>query len=36
MDLLIAAHATGLHATAVTNNKHEFDRVPTLRVENWV
>ena len=35
-DLLIAAHASGAHATLVTNNEREFGRVPGLRVENWL
>ena len=35
-DLLLAAHARSLGATLVTNNRSEFDRVPELRVENWV
>jgi len=36
MDLLIAAHALSLDIPLVTNNVGEFDRVPGLRVENWV
>ena len=36
MDLLIAAHASSLNATLVTNNIHEFERVKELRIENWV
>ena len=35
-DLLLAAHARSLGAMLVTNNRSEFDRVPELRVENWV
>ena len=35
-DLLLAAHARSLDAMLVTNNRSEFDRVPELRVENWV
>ncbi len=35
-DLLIAAHASGVGATLVTNNEREFARVPGLRVENWL
>ena len=35
-DLLLAAHARSLDAALVTNNRSEFDRVPELRVENWV
>ena len=34
--LLLAAHARSLGATLVTNNRSEFDRVPELRVENWM
>jgi tRNA(fMet)-specific endonuclease VapC len=36
MDLLIASHASFLDAVLVTNNAREFDRVPELRVENWL
>lgn len=36
LDLLIAAHARSLGLTLVTNNRREFDRVPGLKVENWV
>lgn len=35
-DLWIAAHALSLGLTLVTNNGREFDRVPGIRVENWV
>lgn len=35
-DMLIAAHARSLDLTLVTNNGREFDRIPGLRVENWV
>jgi tRNA(fMet)-specific endonuclease VapC len=35
MDLLIAAHALSLGVPLVTNNLHEFRRVPGLRLENW-
>ena len=35
-DLWIAAHARAEGWTLVTNNAREFDRVPDLRVENWV
>ena len=34
-DLLIAAHARHIGATLVTNNEHEFRRVPALQVQNW-
>lgn len=35
MDVLIAAHALSLDATLVTNNTHEFERIPNLKLENW-
>jgi tRNA(fMet)-specific endonuclease VapC len=35
-DLLIAAHALHLGAILVTNNLREFERIPDLRLENWV
>ncbi len=35
LDTLIAAHALSLDLTLVTNNVHEFERVPDLKVENW-
>ena len=35
-DLWIAAHALALGCTLVTNNTREFERVPGLRLENWV
>ncbi|HEY0796770.1 MAG TPA: type II toxin-antitoxin system VapC family toxin [Acidisarcina sp.] len=35
-DLFIAAHARCLGLVLVTNNTREFERVPGLRVENWV
>jgi tRNA(fMet)-specific endonuclease VapC len=36
MDLLIAAHALSLGVRLITNNAREFQRVPGLRIENWV
>ncbi|MGC8490787.1 MAG: PIN domain-containing protein [Syntrophobacteraceae bacterium] len=36
MDLLIAAHARRLSVTLVTNNMKEFERVPDLKLENWL
>jgi tRNA(fMet)-specific endonuclease VapC len=36
LDLLIGAHARSLGLTLVTNNRREFDRIPGLKVENWV
>ena len=35
-DLWIAAHAKAAGLTVVTNNEHEFRRVPGLKVQNWV
>ena len=34
-DLWIAAHALDLGRTLVTNNLREFQRIPTLKLENW-
>ena len=36
MDFLIASHAAFLKAVLVTENTREFDRVPDLKVENWL
>ena len=36
MDLLIASHASFLNAVLVTNDTREFDRVPDLKIENWL
>ena len=35
-DLWLAAHARAEGWILVTNNTREFERVPSLRVENWV
>jgi len=35
-DMLIGAHARSAGLIIVTNNLREFERVPGLRVENWV
>jgi tRNA(fMet)-specific endonuclease VapC len=35
-DMLIAAHARAIGAVCVTDNVAEFDRVPGLKVENWL
>lgn len=35
-DLWIAAHAKTDGLTLVTNNEREFQRVPGLRIQNWV
>jgi len=34
--LLIAAHALAADLTLVTANTREFERVPSLRIENWL
>ncbi len=34
-DQLIAGHARSRGLILVTNKRHEFDRVPGLRVEDW-
>lgn len=36
LDMLIAGHALALGVILVTNNRREFERVPDLRLENWV
>ena len=35
-DQMIAGHARSMGLIVVTNNRREFDRVPGLRVEDWV
>ncbi len=35
-DLFIAAHARSRSLTLVTHNLREFERVPELRVEDWL
>ena len=35
-DLWIAAHARFLDLTLVTDNVNKFERVPGLKVENWL
>ncbi len=35
-DFMIAGHARSLGLILVTNNLREFERVPGLRVEDWV
>jgi len=35
-DMMIAGHARSLGLVLVTNNVKEFERVPGLRLENWV
>lgn len=36
LDMLIAAHATSLGISLITNNVKEFERVEGLDLENWV
>ena len=36
LDALIASHALSVHATIVTNNTREFQRVAGLKVEDWL
>ena len=36
MDLMIASHALSRGFRLVTNNQKEFNRVPGLKVENWI
>jgi tRNA(fMet)-specific endonuclease VapC len=35
-DMLIAAHALALGCVLVTDNKREFTRIKSLKVENWL
>jgi len=35
-DMMIAGHARALGLILVTNNMKEFERVPGLRLENWI
>ncbi len=35
-DTLIAAHALAANAILVTDNTREFERVPGLKIENWL
>jgi len=36
LDLLIGAHALSLDCTLVTNNVKEFERIKSLKIENWI
>ena len=36
MDMLIGAHALSLEVTLVTNNTSEFQRIPNLKIEDWM
>ena len=35
-DLWIAAHALALNLILVSNNTKEFERIPHLKLENWI
>lgn len=35
-DMMIAGHARAMGLILVTNNMMEFERVPGLRIDNWV
>lgn len=36
LDMLIAAHALSNDLILITNNEKEFNRIESVRVENWV
>jgi tRNA(fMet)-specific endonuclease VapC len=36
LDMLIAAHAISRGLILVTNNTNHFERVPKLKIENWL
>jgi tRNA(fMet)-specific endonuclease VapC len=36
LDMLIAAHALSTGCVLITNNEKEFERVPSLEINNWV
>ncbi len=36
MDMLIGAHALSLGVVLVTNNTEEFQRIPKLKIEDWM
>jgi len=36
MDLLIGSHALSLGVALVTNNTNEFQRIPKLKIEDWM
>ncbi len=36
MDMLIGAHALSMDLTLVTNNINEFQRIPNLKLEDWM
>ena len=36
MDLLIGSHALSLGIILITNNMNEFQRIPKLKIEDWM
>jgi len=36
LDMLIAAHVLSIDCILITNNEKEFNRVPNLKIDNWV
>jgi tRNA(fMet)-specific endonuclease VapC len=36
MDMLIGSHALSLGILLITNNTDEFQRIPKLKVEDWI
>ena len=36
LDMLIAAHTLSIDSILVTNNEKEFNRIPKLKIDNWV
>jgi len=36
LDMLIAAHTLSSDCILVTNNEKEFNRIPNLKIDNWV
>ena len=36
LDMLIAAHVLSMDCILVTNNEKEFNRVPNIKIDNWV
>jgi tRNA(fMet)-specific endonuclease VapC len=36
MDMLIGAHALSLGVILVTNNTHDFQRLPKLKINDWM
>jgi len=36
LDTMIGAHALSLNLTLITNNTKEFNRIPGLKVIDWI